>query len=735
MLMHSQSQPNSSDTAAASVCCDDIIRATTGIIDEPDRSLPQQQRHVHRLPMSAGLQQSDTAGCVGDVVGSTSSSSSSNSNGSLRPRRPPGLPAASTTTSNNLNNLNNLNNGSLVNNNRKHRVSVVNLDKNRIRQSSSRRLLPRPLSLPSGFNLMRTFGKLSESNDSSGDSHGNSAVRSRNSTAPVVDIALIKQLEDDIYNNSKEMDRTQAKRCLRGANCPNCGNNSGDMKNDDASNLRVKPTQRIDRQSFRSGDTNATRKSITDQASMLLDAWQTDPVLLKYAKPDVSKVEDLYSVPSKIKIPIVSETAADAEDVKGTQSMIIIDNSSFHPTVMKYDIKSQPCVQIVHPNHPRKPDPPPTKPQPNSNIFQLCLGRNPTPIAKTSSDAHISTASSAAKVESPHQQPPQPPPRKLSKFKRFILQRRSLNLSPTERAVCNDPLQPSSACQPPQQHPTSASWQIPPVITSETSEPPPTGSESSGNGNHRSGVHSSGFNSAASISSASSNGDGSSAGRSARIVSAVVVPSQLKSNKYALMTTSTTTTATASSSSASLCASASSTATSSASASANVPQQPTPPPPPPTHQSDVRRQRRWMTKNTIDSDSATLLSTATAAGSRQWRSDDDIYSTLVIGERRCVDSDATNDLGLELERMQRQLDQLSADLAEKRRQLLDEQQQQQRPAAVATVMAPTMVPTSVQPVLKKRSPSMLQLLGQTSSKRHSIGSPTDVVKTWVYRRR
>lgn len=121
--------------------------------------------------------------------------------------------------------------------------------------------------------------------------------------------------------------------------------------------------------------------------------------------------------------------------------------------------------------------------------------------------------------------------------------------------------------------------------------------------------------------------------------------------------------------------------------------------------------------------------------SRQWHSDDDIYSTLIVGDKMKTNPKMQQqtlpplpqqphpDL-LELERMQRQLDQLSADLDAKRRELRLE-----RTASAESRTAPAAL-------MKKRTPSMLQLLGQAAQqKRHSIGSPTDVVKTWVYRRR
>lgn len=527
---------------------------------------PERARHVQ--PSAAAAKANAVGVYAADKTAATSTSHHNNG----RMRRPPGLPASCSSSSNSS--------SANSNNNHKNRASIVNLDKNRIRQT--RRLLPRPLSLPSGFNLMRPFSKqLAEVAEVTAAPPDIVSAEQSPDTATTVDIALIKQLEDDIYNRKANVlpKKSQCRNGGPSGDCPHCS-------------AAFVPNQVLEQRTIH------TRDSVANQAIMLLDAWQMEPLLMKYAKPPKTEAATPAAVPP----------------TQGTRSIIIIDNSSFYPTVMKYDIKTQPSrledKPIVGPKQEFvRPVDAPAKTN-NSNLFQRCLGR---PTSDSASDNEHSDGDNDPNRIIANAQPPllplPPTQRKLSKFKRFVLQRRSLNLHST----CTEP---TSAAQP---------SPIPPVVT---------------------------YNGDAGTGSLGGLGD-STADRS-----------QLKSDKHAMVTTTG------------------------------------------EHQS-----RRWL--HAAEPSKNTATGSTLASYGRQWRSDDDIYSTIVVNDSAVEHPDLR-----ELERMQHQLDQLSADLAEKRRQLQLEQRDEPRAAAI-----------------KKRSPSMLMLFGQAAPKRHSIGSPTDVVKTWVYRRR
>lgn len=555
---------------------------------------PERARHVQ--PSAAAVR---AALAVGGSAADTTAVASHNNNG--RMRRPPGLPAACSSSNSSNNNIAN----------HKNRASIVNLDKNRIRQT--RRLLPRPLSLPSGFNLMRQLGKLADVAEGNAAPDVISADQSADMPA-TVDIALIKQLEDDIYNR-KENGLPNKSQCRNGGasgDCPHCS-------------AAFVPNQVVERRTIQ---TNVTRDSVANQAIMLLDAWQMEPLLMKYAKPTLAETS--------------TGTAAEIAPTEGTRSIIIIDNSSYYPTVMKYDIRTQPRrleeqTIVGSKKEPAKLVDAPPKTH-SSNLFQRCLGR---PTDGSASDNEPNEGDDDHERINVHASPPPMPPsqRKLSKFKRFVLQRRSLNLN----ATC---VEPSPASMQRTNAPPTSTRESPP------SPIPPV---------------------------ATCNDDGGVTGSTGRSDSTADL-SQLKSDKHATVMTTTTPMTTT------------------------------------EHQSHSRH--RWL--HTAVPTKNTTTDTLSSYG-RQWRSDDDIYSSIVVSDAGDASRPARNgehpDLR-ELERMQRQLDQLSADLDEKRRQLQLQQLDEPRTAAI-----------------KKRSPSMLMLFGQAAQKRHSIGSPTDVVKTWVYRRR
>lgn len=418
------------------------------------------------------------------------------------------------------------------------RSSVINLDKNRIRHA--RRLLPRPLSLPSGFNLMRQLG-ISNVNDE------------HEAITNTIDLAEIKQLEDDIYNRKKVPSPSLSNRrkiCRLGSKCSKC--------NHDDNPVAV----------------NQSRVSAASQAIMLLDAWQMEPLLRKYSNPSPQICSLAPNEVIKIKPPyIVNKSNHELTNHKPhlTQSKISEDIDPL-PHLLPFEVKRRPIKA--------------SSKRQSKSVFQRCISSETTTDeegdSQTSQNSHLPQHTEETAV------------RKVSKFKRFIMHRRSLNLSrhnDTPSKVSNHA------------HTDRLSMA---VLPDSTMFKPPSHKE----------------------------------------ISPIPECSRVGS---------------------------------------------------------LRR--------------------------RQWRSDDDIYETM---ERRSNDvqrqprlSGHQEDIDaklIDLEQMQKQLDQLSADLA-KRRHLL-----------VVGRVDPTTEGFVKETTKRHRSPSML-LLFQNQQKRHSIGTTTDLVKTWEYRRR
>lgn len=414
------------------------------------------------------------------------------------------------------------------------RSSVINLDKNRIRHA--RRLMPRPLSLPSGFQLMRQLANQRLDEDE---------------TPATIDIAVIQQLEDDIYNRRRSSPKAR-KRCRKGADCSTCNV------------ITSKPNE----------------ASVAFQAIRLLDAWQMDPLLLKYAKA-----------------PVVN---------------CIQNESKVDPTLTTPDTPDD------HIPSPRPAPEPPTTDlhRRRSNLFQRCLSGSPT--TDTEEDDHEATDDYP--IDPANVMRPPSPIRKASKFKRFIMHRRSLNLSAASRADA-EPNQPNPA---------------------PTPSPPVTETADIGHVEQH-------------------------------------LPHADASQSQSTLT-------------------------------------PKPPPLQSAHHINSSAQSKPL---------PAAPSSVASLRRRQWKSDDDMYETTHRDE-----ANHQHDIGAELvdlERMQRQLDRLSVDLARRKQQLLLGGGSDA--ASGERLKAPHQLAAA-----KRRSPSMLMLFNG-SQKRHSIGSPTDVVKTWVYRRR
>lgn len=89
-----------------------------------------------------------------------------------------------------------------------HSSVIINLDKNKInlrRRPRSRLLLPRPLSLPSSFKVLRLFQQHHRDSTTSAKlTTAASATRATFAADTKIDIAFIKALEDDIYQTKDE---------------------------------------------------------------------------------------------------------------------------------------------------------------------------------------------------------------------------------------------------------------------------------------------------------------------------------------------------------------------------------------------------------------------------------------------------------------------------------------------------------------------------------------------------
>lgn len=181
-----------------------------------------------------------------------------------------------------------------------------------------------------------------------------------------LNITLIKKLEDEIYKR-RELSSGEPKIIWKfGEDCGNSKDISF-IKNSSAFNSKNNPV-------------------------LMIDTWKLDPLLMKYSKDNLI-----------LKPPTIASTS-----ISDGQSILIVDNSKFYPVIMKYEINSSSieneksnlliesqtrCDKIMIPSN-------------RKNINENCC------IASTSTDDDKNMSKG-----------------KISKFKRFIMQRRSLNLS------------------------------------------------------------------------------------------------------------------------------------------------------------------------------------------------------------------------------------------------------------------------------------------------------------------
>lgn len=286
---------------------------------------------------------------------------------------------------------------------------VINLDKNRIRVGRRSRLLPRPLSLPSSFNLLKNM--------------------KQNQDDPVVretslDISLIKKLEDEIYQRKEDVLRQNEnvinKRLCDNDKCTNCSKVH-----------RFVPNQIVETKTF-VDDTSA----FTDPNSkpvLVVDSSRLQPLLMKRDKDAKKDVE--------------------AKCVTGAKSILIVDNSQYYPVLMTYEIKdrTEKTTNQHHKNQPTKlsilssgnakKETQPSKQQRHfTNLFESCFCKSNPPSPESSpqtttnypsstrSTTSTSSSTSSSFCSNVTTDDKNVSASKSSKFKRFLIHRRSLNL-------------------------------------------------------------------------------------------------------------------------------------------------------------------------------------------------------------------------------------------------------------------------------------------------------------------
>lgn len=244
------------------------------------------------------------------------------------------------------------------------RTSVINLDKNCL-SHTQRSLLPRPLSLPNSFNLIWNFRS------------------TENLTTPLnditVDISVIKQLEDEIYNRKEEILR-QNSVCKQQHDAANCAKCSTQLE-----------------------------RSSTNPAIQITIA-EDDPV------PESSTITNRGSCKSlqldESTFPLLFQTPPDSPHSLVANSSVFLAKSQrpIQRSVSDRTVVENPNVVKAATAYPNR------NVLPNKNFAQQflerCLGKTPTAAIDQSHESGVVVRK-----------------RKSTKFQRFIAQRRSLNLS------------------------------------------------------------------------------------------------------------------------------------------------------------------------------------------------------------------------------------------------------------------------------------------------------------------
>lgn len=211
--------------------------------------------------------------------------------------------------------------------------AIYNLDKNRINLRRNRsRLLPRPISLPSSFNLLRNFRNGNTNGINVHPQHGDNDAK--------IDLEFIRQLEDDIYRTREEILAESKHRRSKVVSTLNenpyshqlLQQHQQDNKNCDKCNASnensiFQPNQIVERKLF---DDQLSRFNERQHAVLLLDAWQLQPLLMKRETIEYS---DFFHHDQCNRFDEKREN-----DKSKTRSILIIDNSAFYPVIMRYEI-------------------------------------------------------------------------------------------------------------------------------------------------------------------------------------------------------------------------------------------------------------------------------------------------------------------------------------------------------------------------------------------------------------
>lgn len=253
------------------------------------------------------------------------------------------------------------------------RTSIINLDRNCL-SHNHRSLLPRPLSLPNSFNLIWNFR----------------STENLTSDEVTVDISVIKQLEDEIYNRKEDLLRQNSVCKLQhdAANCTKC-------------------STQLER--------SATNPAIT------ITIAQDD------IEPDSTMVANRGSCKSlqldESIFPLLFQTPPDSPHGLVAKPPVFLASPKSQKPIQRSVSDSRTAVE--NPNV-VKAAPAATTPSrnalPNKNFAQQflerCLGKTPTAAIDQSHESDVVVRK-----------------RKSTKFQRFIAQRRSLNLSSKPTSV------------------------------------------------------------------------------------------------------------------------------------------------------------------------------------------------------------------------------------------------------------------------------------------------------------
>lgn len=210
---------------------------------------------------------------------------------------------------------------------------IMNLDKNRINVKRNK-LLPRPLSLPISLKLFR---------NTNGDHHHHhhqqqhhqqqrhqASVNKINSEK--IDLNFIKQLEDDIYRTKNEL----YNECAAGKVAPK--------------QLHTKKT------CYECNQVISTPNRITDQkmiefklshfnkrqhAVLLLDAWQLQPITMRREDIKLCDNDSNNNDGGDANEFFCGYRNDQHEKMKNKQYVVIVDNSSYYPVFMSYEIGKQ----------------------------------------------------------------------------------------------------------------------------------------------------------------------------------------------------------------------------------------------------------------------------------------------------------------------------------------------------------------------------------------------------------